>query len=123
MDFAAGLWLTIFLVLADGANPGPPGAHSSTHPPPASSAQETGPRRDVHRHVRAPAGQVDVNRPRTPFDCDLPIGEAWYGSQERCLAELCAGENVYNQYIFDASERRRKNPCYGQNPTEFPGTD
>ncbi len=63
---------------------------------------------------------VDVNRPKSPFDCELPIGENWYGSRARCLAYLCGGENVYNEYVFDADGRRRKNPCYGQNPTEFP---
>ena len=63
---------------------------------------------------------VDVNRPRSPFDCELPIGQNWYGSRERCLAYLCGGENVYNEYIFDADGRRRKNPCYGQSPTELP---
>ncbi len=65
-------------------------------------------------------GSVDVNRPRTPFDCELPIGENWYGSRARCLAYMCSGENVYNEYVFDADGRRRKNPCYGQSPTEFP---
>lgn len=64
--------------------------------------------------------QIDVNRPRSPFDCDLPIGKEWYGSRGRCLAELCGKENVYNEYIFDADNRRRKNPCYGQDPTTFP---
>ena len=63
---------------------------------------------------------IDVNRPRSPFDCELPIGQQWYGSRERCLAYLCGGENVYNEYVFDADGRRRKNPCYGQSPTEFP---
>ncbi len=71
--------------------------------------------------VRPPGATIDVNRPRTPFDCELPIGQQWYGSRERCLAYLCAGQNVYNEYVFDAANRRRKNPCYGQNPTEFPG--
>ena len=61
-----------------------------------------------------------VNRPRSPYDCGLPIGKQWYGSRERCLAYLCGGENVYNEYVFDADNRRRKNPCYGQSPTEFP---
>ena len=68
-----------------------------------------------------PHAQVDVNRPRSPFDCELPIGEQWYGSRARCLAYLCAGQNVYNEYVFDSQNRRRRNPCYGQNPTEFPG--
>jgi hypothetical protein len=63
---------------------------------------------------------IDINRPRSPFDCELPIGQQWYGSRERCLAYLCGGENVYNEYIFDADGRRRKNPCYGQSPTELP---
>jgi hypothetical protein len=62
--------------------------------------------------------QIDVNRPRSPFDCDTPIGEQWYGSEERCLQELCAGRNVFNECIFDAHNRRRLNPCYGQSPTE-----
>jgi hypothetical protein len=61
-----------------------------------------------------------VNRPQSPFDCELPIGQQWYGSRERCLAYLCGGVNVYNEYGFDADGRRRKNPCYGQSPTEFP---
>jgi hypothetical protein len=71
-------------------------------------------------HLRSgPPAVIDVNRPRTPDDCDLPIGRNWYGSAERCLAELCAGQNVYNEYVFDAGNRRRRNPCYRQNPTEF----
>jgi hypothetical protein len=74
----------------------------------------------THPHAGPPA-IIDVNRPRNPFDCDLPIGINWYGTRERCLAELCAGKNVYNEYIFDAGDRRRKNPCYGQSPTEFEG--
>ena len=123
MDFAAGLCLTIFLVVADGASPGLPGAHSPGHPAPAPSTRETAPRRDLVGGGRRAGGQIDVNRPRTPFDCDLPIGESWYGSQERCLAELCAGENVYNEYILDDSNRHRKNPCYGQSPTQFPDVE
>jgi hypothetical protein len=63
--------------------------------------------------------QVDVNRPRSEFECDTPVGEKWYGSTERCLAELCGGKNVTNEWIFDAQNRRRRNPCYGQSPTEF----
>lgn len=67
--------------------------------------------------------QIDVNRPRSPFDCLLPIGQQWYGSQQRCLAYLCAGQNVYNEYVFDAQSRRRKNPCFGQSPTELRDPD
>jgi hypothetical protein len=63
---------------------------------------------------------IDVNRPQSQFDCELPIGQEWYGSRERCLAYMCGGKNVYNEYVFDADGRRRKNPCYGQSPTEFP---
>jgi hypothetical protein len=62
---------------------------------------------------------VDVNRPRSPFDCSLPIGIQWYGSRQVCLQYLCGGRNVYNEYLFDADNRRRKNPCYGQSPTDF----
>jgi len=72
--------------------------------------------------AQAPSGpsvQIDVNRPRTPFDCHLPIGTQWYGSREVCLQYLCGGRNVYNEYIFDQDNRRRKNPCYGQSPTDF----
>lgn len=65
--------------------------------------------------------QVDVNRPGSPFECDTPIGEKWYGSTERCLDELCGGHNVYNEWVFDEFKRRRRNPCYGRNPTEFDG--
>ncbi|MBI1818357.1 MAG: hypothetical protein HYR72_25530 [Deltaproteobacteria bacterium] len=67
----------------------------------------------------APPAVVDVNRPRTPDDCDRQIGLDWYGSRQRCLAELCAGQNVFNESLFDADNRRRKNPCYGQSPTEY----
>lgn len=66
-----------------------------------------------------PPAVVDVNRPRSPIECDQPIGINWYGSTRRCLAELCAGRNVYNEYIFEG-ERRRRNPCYGQSPTNYP---
>jgi hypothetical protein len=66
-----------------------------------------------------PSVVVDVNRPRTPFDCDLPIGIEWYGSRSTCLQYLCGGKNVYNEYIFDQDNRRRKNPCFGQSPTDF----
>jgi hypothetical protein len=72
---------------------------------------------DVERPAGAPL-QLEINRPQTPFDCDTPRGESWYGSTDRCLEELCAGENVYNEYIFQGS-RARKNPCYGRSPTEF----
>jgi hypothetical protein len=72
---------------------------------------------DVERPVGAPL-QLEINRPQSPFDCDTPRGESWYGSTDRCLEELCAGENVYNEYIFQGS-RARKNPCYGRSPTEF----
>ncbi len=65
--------------------------------------------------------QVDVNRPHSQFDCDTPVGEKWYGSTERCLEELCGGKNVYNEWIFDSDKRRRRNPCYGRNPTSFKG--
>lgn len=65
--------------------------------------------------------QVDVNRPRSQFECDTPVGEKWYGSTERCLEELCGGKNVYNEWIFDSDKRRRRNPCYGRNPTSFTG--
>jgi hypothetical protein len=65
--------------------------------------------------------QVDVNRPRSEFECDTPVGEKWYGSTERCLEELCGGKNVYNEWIFDSDKRRRRNPCYGRNPTSVKG--
>ena len=63
--------------------------------------------------------QIEVNRPRTAFDCDTPLGEEWYGSEERCLEELCGGKNVTNEYVFESDGRSRHNPCYGLSPTEF----
>jgi hypothetical protein len=80
------------------------------NPAPARS-QET------ERPMSAPL-QLELNRPQTAFDCDTPRGKSWYGSTDRCLEEMCAGENVYNEYIFQGS-RARKNPCYGRSPTEF----
>ena len=62
---------------------------------------------------------VDVNQPRTQFECDTPIGINWYGSTQRCLEELCGGKNVTNEWIFDQFGRARKNPCYGINPFYF----
>jgi hypothetical protein len=75
-------------------------------------------RRTSQAHV-VPGGQVEVNRPRTIFDCDTPRGEAWYGSTKRCLAELCAGGNFTNRYIDGTDDRLRKNPCYGLDPYEL----
>ncbi|MEO6027520.1 MAG: hypothetical protein ABIR79_11695 [Candidatus Binatia bacterium] len=63
--------------------------------------------------------QVEINRPRSIFECDTPIGEKWYGSADRCLRELCAGENVTNAQLVDASGRLRRNPCYGRDPFEL----
>ncbi len=90
-------------------------------PGPIAQQRDAGAKKEhpiVDRGHRAEV--IDVNRPRSVFDCEIPIGQQWYGSRERCLAYMCGGENVYNEYIFDADGRRRKNPCYGQNPTEFP---
>jgi hypothetical protein len=63
--------------------------------------------------------QIEVNRPRSIFQCDTPLGKDWYGSTERCLAELCVGGNYTNRYISDDSERLRRNPCYGRDPYEL----
>ncbi len=61
--------------------------------------------------------QVDINRPRTPFDCDLENGLRWYGTEKRCLQELCTHENTINEWIFDdGGKRRRRNPCYRIDP-------
>jgi hypothetical protein len=69
--------------------------------------------------LQAGAIEVQVNRPRDAFQCDTPLGVEWYGSTDRCLAELCGGQNVTNEYLFDEHSRRRRNPCYGRSPTEF----
>ncbi len=70
--------------------------------------------------ARPPGGVgVDVNQPRTQFECDTPIGINWYGSTQRCLEELCGGKNVTNEWLFDQFGRARKNPCYGFNPFQF----
>ncbi len=109
-----GVVIWLFVLLASGS--GVWAADTGERPmPPAGGAGSRPP-----LVVAPPGGSVDVNRPQTPFDCELPIGVSWYGSRARCLAYLCGGENVYNEYVFDADGRRRKNPCYGQNPTEFP---
>jgi hypothetical protein len=64
--------------------------------------------------------QIDINRPRSPYECDLPHAIRWYGSQDRCLQELCIGWNITNQWSFEAGgRRRRRNPCYGVNPRSF----
>ena len=63
--------------------------------------------------------QIEVNRPRSIFECDTPIGEQWYGSADRCLQELCAGRNVTNAQLVDESGRLRRNPCYGRDPFEL----
>lgn len=108
--------ILVLLVLSSGSAVA---ADTRAHeiPPPAQRVQ---PGSQPEIQVVPHNGSVDVNRPQTPFDCELPIGTNWYGSRARCLAYLCGGENVYNEYVFDADGRRRKNPCYGQSPTEFP---
>jgi hypothetical protein len=70
--------------------------------------------------VERPKGTtiIDLNRPLSPFECNQPIALNWYGSTARCLQELCAGRNVFNEYVFDEAHRRRRNPCWGQSPTE-----
>jgi len=68
---------------------------------------------------QAPSVEVDVNRPRSIFECDTPVGERWYGSKDRCLKELCAGENVISTHVFDTQGRLRRNPCYGRSPFEL----
>ena len=62
--------------------------------------------------------QIEVNRPRSIFECDTPIGERWYGSTDRCLRELCAGRNVTNAQLVDDDGHLRRNPCYGRDPFE-----
>jgi hypothetical protein len=119
-------WLALVTVA-----PAPPAAQRSSLSPPiagpgaASLVAEQAPGQQGTNQpavvvVPGASQAVDVNRPQSPFDCELPIGQQWYGSRERCLAYLCGGENVYNEYVFDADGRRRKNPCYGQSPTDFP---
>jgi hypothetical protein len=67
----------------------------------------------------APARNAAVRPPRTIFDCDTPRGEDWYGSADRCLAEMCAGGNFTNQYVDGPGNKPRKNPCYGRDPYEL----
>lgn len=73
--------------------------------------------------IAAPAAaqlQVDINRPRSPFECDLENARRWYGSEARCLQELCASDNTTNEWVFDDSgKRRRRNPCYRVDPFNF----
>jgi len=64
--------------------------------------------------------QIDLNRPRSPYECDLPHAIRWYGSQQRCLQEMCIGRNTTNQWSFEGGgRRRRRNPCYGVDPRSF----
>ena len=126
MHLVVGVWLSLSMLVAGAARLAAPVVDwFEEHPVLAAEPHDTGgaPHSGAPHDVVRPHGSdvIDVNRPRTPFDCELPIGEQWYGSRARCLAFLCAGQNVYNEYIFDAANRRRKNPCYGQSPTEFPG--
>jgi hypothetical protein len=114
MSFIVTLCVGLSVLAADVTGAAKPVAPHASKPGVAAQPR-------VIEGVRQPQTVVDVNRPRSPFDCALPMGDSWYGSRERCLAYLCGGENVYNEYIFDADNRRRKNPCYGQSPTEFPG--
>ncbi len=67
----------------------------------------------------AQAVPLEVNRPRSIFECDTPVGERWYGSADRCLRELCVGRNVTNAQIVDDSGHLRRNPCYGRDPFEL----
>jgi len=62
---------------------------------------------------------ADSTRPRSAFECDLPGGREWFGSSERCLRELCAGENVTNAHTQDREGRIRRNPCFGRDPYEL----
>ena len=97
---------------------------AATTPPAAEGGVERSRRAPASGHrrmsqTRPAGGQVEVNRPRTIFDCDTPRGEAWYGSTDHCLRELCAGGNFTNQYVDGADNRPRKNPCYGRDPYEL----
>jgi len=114
VPFVVALCVALSVLAADAG-----GSAKSTGQQPGKSS--AAPHSEIVHDGRPAQTEIDINRPRSPFDCELPIGEQWYGSRERCLGYLCAGQNVYNEYIFDAANRRRKNPCYGQNPTEFPG--
>lgn len=67
----------------------------------------------------AAAGDVQVNRPRSIFQCDQPVGRSWYGSTERCLDELCRGADVISVSVLDDDNHLRRNPCYGQPPAEL----
>jgi hypothetical protein len=69
--------------------------------------------------AQAPPAQIEVNRPRSIFECDTPIGVSWYGTADRCLKELCAGENVISTHVIDREGRLRRNPCYGRSPFEL----
>ena len=102
--------LVVVLAYPHGAEADVTRGHQTTRRPPG--------RRTSQAHV-VPGAEVEVNRPRSVFDCDTPRGEAWYGSADRCLCELCAGGNVTNRYIDGTDDRLRKNPCYGRDPYEL----
>ena len=110
MRLAFAVWATLSMLIGGGARLVAPLLEWCGAPPSAEGLAAQGETR-----------VNEVNRPTSPFDCDLPSGRKLYGSRARCLGYLCAGQNVHNEYVFDAADRRRKNPCYGQSPTEFPG--
>jgi len=53
-------------------------------------------------------------------ECATPRGVRGYGSKERCLQALCAGQNVVNTFVTDETHRLRRNPCVGVDPFERP---
>lgn len=65
------------------------------------------------------AADVQVNRPRSIFECDQPVGQNWFGSTERCLKELCRGADVISINILDDQNHLRRNPCHGRQPAEL----
>lgn len=56
---------------------------------------------------------VDAGRPSSPFDCDTAKARQWYGSERRCLQDLCAERNRSNAYVDGPDGRLRPNPCSG----------
>lgn len=70
-----------------------------------ADAKKTAPRRATRMAAET------QQQPGSPFDCDTARASAWFGSTERCLAELCRGRNVTNASVVGGDGRLRANPC------------
>jgi hypothetical protein len=67
---------------------------------------------------RSRATRSRANGPTSAFECDAPRGIDAFGSTDRCLRALCSDANRVNEYVLDAAERLRRNPCAAVDPSD-----